>query len=356
MSGEETRKGYLGSQVDRWINIGGRQSVTPPLPEKIGIEINNSCNHKCYFCPNPTMERSRSVMDDAMVMRVTREAFEAGIRQISFYSGGEPFLNKNLAKYVRYAKDLGFSYVYLSSNGGKVVSSRIQAVIDAGLDSIKFSVNAGDRDTYALVHGHDEFDDVIENIEFVARYRQETNKSLRLFVSFVDTPLSHDTFPALKERIGHLVDEVVIYPFVVIGTPLKKRTEKDGTERPFIGYEATDRSEDWNQTRLKLPCYQLWSYLNVTMEGYLSACCSDYNNDLVVGNLHDMSLMDAWHSEEFQEFRRRHIHRDVRGTLCEGCILQRNRPYESINLHLRSHDKGRARIANAQEHAHAPRS
>ena len=345
MSGEETRKGFIGSQVERRINPGGARSVAPPLPEKIGIEINNSCNHKCYFCPNPTMDRPRAVMDDAMVMRITREAYEAGIRQISFYSGGEPFLNRSLAKYVRYAKELGFTYVYLSSNGGKVVTSHIEAVLDAGLDSIKFSVNAGNAETYALVHGHDEFDDVMRNVEFVARYRRERNRSLRLFVSFVDTPLSHDTFPALKERIGSLVDEVVVYPFVVIGTPLKRRVEKDGTERPYIDYDSTDRGEDWNRSRLRLPCYQLWSYLNVTMEGYLSACCSDYNNDLVIGNLNDMSLTDAWHSEEFQELRRRHVSGDVSGTLCEGCIMQKSRPYQPINMHLRQNDKGRVRAA-----------
>ncbi len=345
MSGEISRKGYLGSQVERRLDIGGRESVTPPLPEKIGIEINNSCNHKCYFCPNPTMERVRSVMDDDMVLRVTREAYEAGIRQISFYSGGEPFLNKGLARYVAYAKELGFDYCYLSSNGGKVVTPHLMAVLDAGLDSLKFSINAGDRESYALVHGHDEFEDVIRNVEFVADYRQKHRPDMKLFVSFVETKLSEGGFETLKERIGHLVDEVVVYPFVVIGTPLKQRVEPDGTERPFIGYDDTNRRESWNAKRLRLPCYQLWSYLNVTMEGYLSACCSDYNNDLVVGNLHTASLQEAWHSPEFQEQRRKHIAGDVRGTLCEGCILQQDKPYQPINQHLRTHDRGAPRGA-----------
>ncbi|MFN0042025.1 MAG: SPASM domain-containing protein, partial [Alphaproteobacteria bacterium] len=137
---------------------------------------------------------------------------------------------------------------------------------------------------------------------------------------------------------GPLVDEVVMYPFVVIGTPLRRRVEADGTERPFIGYGETDKRDEWNRKRLKLPCYQLWSYLNVTVEGYLSACCSDYNNDLIVGNLHDAPLVDAWHSREFQALRQMHLDRRVEGTLCEGCILQQDRAFEPINAHLKTRE------------------
>ncbi|MFN0043431.1 MAG: radical SAM protein, partial [Alphaproteobacteria bacterium] len=208
MSADKGRAGYLGSAVNSRLDVE-RRSTTPPLPAKIGIEINNSCNHKCFFCQNPTMVRPRRVMDDAMVVRVLREAYDAGIRQVSFYSGGEPFLNRQLPAYVAEAKKLGFDYVYLSSNGGKAVSARLEPVLEAGVDSIKFSVNAGDRETYALVHGHDEFEDVMRNIAFVSDYRRRTGKLKRLFVSFVETELSRGGFETLQNRVGPLVDEVV---------------------------------------------------------------------------------------------------------------------------------------------------
>jgi MoaA/NifB/PqqE/SkfB family radical SAM enzyme len=336
-SSEKGRSGYLGSQVNTRLDVE-RYSTAPPLPKKIGIEINNSCNHKCYFCQNPTMTRPRRVMDGQMVRRVLREAHDAGIRHASFYSGGEPFLNRDLPGYVYEAKKLGFEYVYLSTNGGKVVSDRLIPVLNAGVDSVKFSINAGDRETYSIVHGHDEFEHVMRNLEFVARHRAETGSPKRLFVSCVETPINRSSIEALKARVGPIVDEVVIYPFVVIGTPLKKRIERDGTERPFIGYEDTDKLDEWNRKRLKLPCYQLWSYLNVTVEGYLSACCSDYNNDLVVGNLHNSSLLEAWSSPEFQELRLRHLNGNIDGTLCEGCILQKDRTYLPINPALKTRE------------------
>ena len=115
----------------------------------------------CFFCPNPTMTRTRAVMKSDLAYKVMEDAAANSIREISFYSTGEPFLNKQLPDYIKAAKELGFTYVYLSSNGGRPVSARLEAALDAGLDSIKFSVNAGDRETYELVHGHDDFEERI---------------------------------------------------------------------------------------------------------------------------------------------------------------------------------------------------
>lgn len=346
MNASNDKPSYLAGQIDKRFDIKAH-NLTPALPAKISIEINNSCNHKCFFCPNPTMTRTRAIMEPALVERIMRDAYENGIREISFYSTGEPFLNKDLPGYVAQAKQMGFSYVYLSTNGGRPVSRRLMAALDAGLDSLKFSVNAGDRETYALVHGEDDFDEVVANIERCAEYRRTKNPKLKLFVSFVETDMSRHTLPALKERVGHLVDEVISYPFIVIGTPLQRRTEKDETERPFVGYENVDKRIPLNQRRTKLPCYQLWSYLNVTLEGYLSACCSDFNADLVVGNLRHQSLMEAWHSKEFQTLRQQHIERRIKGTLCEGCIVQKERPYQPINPHLMSETKEQPAVRNA---------
>jgi len=309
-------------------------TLTPPLPSKISIEINNGCNHFCYFCPNPTMARRRTVMAPELVLRVLGEAWQNGVREVSFYSTGEPFLVAQLPRYIAAAKALGFSYVFLSTNGGKATTARIEPTLDAGLDSLKFSINAGTRESYALVHGVDEFEQVMANVQMVADYRARTGRALRLVVSYVDTPLSRNDFGRLQERIGHLVDEIVRYPFMVIGTPLSRRTDAKGTERPFIGYEDTNRREGWNVARLKLPCYQLWNYLNVTVEGHISACCADFNNDLIVGSLASMSLMDAWHSPEFQKLRQMHVDRRIKGTLCHSCIAQKPFPYEPLNQHL----------------------
>lgn len=332
---QDSKPAALRDQIQQRFSVE-KDSLTPPLPEKISIEVNNSCNHRCFFCQNPTMERTRRVMDPDLVYRVLDEAHAAGVRTASFFSGGEPFLNKHMADFVRHAKTKGFNYVYLSSNGGKATKGKIVPVLEAGLDSLKFSVNAGTRDSYKVVHGLDEFDEVMASIEEVLAWRAVHRPTMKVFVSFVATPLNQADFPLLEARFKGRVNEVIRYPFAVVGTPVTRRADPDGTERPHVGYEDVDGGDDINQNRLSLPCYQLWGYLNVTVEGYLSACCSDYNNDLIVGSLHGSSLVEAWHSPEFQRLRQEHKDGHVAGTLCDGCINRCDRPYEPINTHLKT--------------------
>ena len=82
--------------------------------------------------------------------------------QVGFYATGEPFILPDLADYIRNAKDIGYTYVYLTSNGALATPERVREVIDAGLDSIKFSINAPQKKLYKFIHGKDDFDTVLE--------------------------------------------------------------------------------------------------------------------------------------------------------------------------------------------------
>jgi pyruvate-formate lyase-activating enzyme len=309
------------------------RSETPPLPRSMSIELNNGCNHACYFCPNPTMTRPKTTMFAAMIQRVLEEGFAAGIREVAFYCTGEPLLFVDLPRYVAAAKAIGFSYLYLSTNGGRATSPRLLPVLDAGLDSLKFSINAGTRETYRVVHGVDDFDAVIANVERAAEYRARTSRPLRLWVSCVVTDLNRREVDILQQRLKPLVDDVVLYPFMAKGTPLRRHHDASGAERPFITFEHTNPKEGWNPLRLKAPCHQLWNAVNVRAEGYLTACCADFDNDLLVGDLKVMSLADAWVSPEFQALRRRHVENRLEVLVCHGCLSQQSQPYQPLTLH-----------------------
>jgi len=41
-----------------------------------------------------------------------------------------------------------------------------------------------------------------------------------------------------------------------------------------------------------------------------------------MGDLKTQSFMEAWHSDPFQKLREAHLKGDIRGTPCEGCIIQ----------------------------------
>ena len=139
-------------------------SLIPPFPDKrMKIEVSSLCNHNCIFCGRNKMEGKGGLVDDTFYVRIMQEAFDEGLREVGLFINGEPFTDPKLAEHIKIAKQIGFTYVYITTNGSLATPERFKAVIDAGLDSIKFSINAANREDYLYIHGKDDFEKVICN-------------------------------------------------------------------------------------------------------------------------------------------------------------------------------------------------
>ncbi len=278
----------------------------PALPHNMMVELSNACNHACAFCPNPYMTRRKGRIDEGLLFRVITQAATAGVREIGFYTTGDPFIHKGLATFTHHAKEAGISYTYISTNGGLATPDRAKAVIDAGMDSIKFSINAGSRETYKLIHGVDDFDNVVANLRFISGYRKAHRPDLRLYITCVVTkPMEHE-IGSFKTLFGPLVDEMTFDPVTPLAWPDPVLNPAHGT------------------------CPMPFNRLHVTYEGYLTLCCVDFQNYLAVADLNTTSLRDAWHSPNFIEMRRKHLEQRLEGTLCGRCWNGDRSPVEPV--------------------------
>lgn len=296
----------------------GFYKIDVPLPKNMMVELSNACNHACIFCANPHMTRRAARIDTNLLYRVMQEARQEGVEEIGFYTTGDPFIHKDLDKFTRRAKELGFRYIYISTNGALATPKRAKAVIDAGMNSIKFSINAGSRETYKLVHGEDEWDKVIAHLKFISEYRKTLDRPLALFVTFVVTnPVRHEV-EAFRRFIEPYVDEV---SFNECGIQSGQMT----AAQALLSTGAT-------RPRVEIGiCPLPFNRLHVTCEGYLTLCCVDYQNYLTVADLKEQSVREAWDSADARDARRRHIEQDLAGTLCGNCWLGRMEKIEPFN-------------------------
>lgn len=286
-------------------------TLTPPFPKAGLVELSNRCNHACVFCANPRMQRKHGVLDIGVFERFVQEASAHGLEEIGLYTTGEPFFTKGLDRYVAIAKRAGIRYIFLTTNGALATPDRVVPVIEAGLSSIKFSVNAGSRETYKLVHGHDDFETVLENIRFIARYRQDHAPHLRLLASCVVTKVIEQEKAHVKELLLPLVDDLV---FVGVdgqsGQALDQLVTLESTMSPPV--PSLGKAQ---------PCAMLWNRVHVTCEGYLTLCCVDYENALTYADLNvPGGLLDAWNNITITRMRARHKSQDLKGTLCHNCL------------------------------------
>lgn len=272
---------------------------SPPFPHSMLLELNDTCNLKCIYCANRVQERTH-YMDLNFAKKVMMDAYNLGTREIGFYMGGEPTLSPIICNCIRYAKSIGYEYVYIDTNG-VCRFSKLESIINAGLDSIKFSISAGTSETYRKIHGLDCFDIVVNNIKSLGNMKKKQGLSFNLFVSYVITKQNQKEFILLKQIVEEYVDEVLE---LYVGTQ---------------GGHGDVRSLSTVELISPIPCPLPFNRFHVQASGFVSACCTNYYKELTMGNLHKNGMKEIWDSEMFISFRSKHLNYDVADIGCGEC-------------------------------------
>ncbi|MBW1680335.1 MAG: radical SAM protein [Deltaproteobacteria bacterium] len=280
-----------------------------PVPPKIMFELTNECNHRCIFCANRAMKRSPGFLDFDIYKTIAEEAVRAGVKEIALYTTGESLLHPNIVAFVEYAKRIGFSYIYLSSNGVLLTPEMSEALLRAGLNSLRLSINAGSRESYLKVHGADDFELVLRNLKAYDRIRKQLGAEKQfLSVSCVLTNLTISEKEQLESLVGPNVDALK-WTYVRV----------QGGKMPGIIKKLSPKMSD-ERYRLK-PCGLLWNGMHVDNKGQLSICCVDFESEMTVGNILERGLLECWNGSEMREYRRMHLaHSLPRDSLCYKCL------------------------------------
>ena len=305
----------------------GKYCELPPFPTEIFLDLTSFCNHACVFCSNPYLKNKKTMNED-MVLRVLQEAYDCGVRDLGLYATGESFLVKNLAQYVAKAKEIGYNYLFITTNGALATPERAKPVLDAGLDSIKFSISAGKRETYKEIQGKDDFDRVINNLKWISNYRKESGLKYRIYVTMVYTNKTKSEVETLRDIVISYIDEWDPHTL----------TNQCGNmhENNEIGDIPECNPRGRGHTEI---CFQPFKGFTITAEGYVSACVLDYSKDLIVGNLNKVSLKEVWENEIYKNFRRRHLSKDLKGMICQNCIHNTNEPVTPLMPEYAAHFK-----------------
>ena len=300
---------------ERW------RKAAPPAPKSVKIEISPRCNYRCGFCALRTREvQPKWDMDFDLFKRVTTEMREAGVEEVGMFYLGESFMNPRLlVDCIRWAKKtLGFPYAFLTSNASMAFPEAVEECMKAGLDSLKWSVNAADREQFVRIMGVNGrlFERALKNIEAAWIVRERGKYGTGLYSSSIryDGEQQVKMEKLLNERVRLYVDEHYWLPLYSMGAFATEREEQLGY-RPTAGNQGR-----LGALREPLPCWSAFTEGHVTADGKLSACCFDANANWTMGDLTKQTFMEAWHSSSFVALREAHLKRDVKGTVCEQCV------------------------------------
>ena len=69
---------------------------------------------------------------------------------------------------------------------------------------------------------------------------------------------------------------------------------------------------------------------HLTAEGYLTACCVDYNLNLVFSDINKENLIVSWHNNLIKKLRDKHLQKKLDNTICHSCLTNKKKPYKAI--------------------------
>ena len=283
----------------------------PDFPLMMDLEVTNACNFRCLMCPtgNLSMTRPTSFMSDAVWKKIVRQA-KRNKTALRFIGWGEPTLHRRLVRWVGEASSYGL-LTHLNTNGSKLTPD---ALVAAGLKSVKFSFQGDDRESYAEMRGKDFFTGLIAAVRGMHKARGGRPTP---YISASTTVLQG----TMERTLGF---QAQLEPFadeVGVGRTIWDFMDLDKARlRPDRLVELRRLSnEDKTVRRHPDPCPEVWTKLSISHTGDVRVCCNDYNGSTFLGNVMDKPLAEIWRDATIEYYRERLSAGCYDQPLCRHC-------------------------------------
>lgn len=298
-----------------------RMDTVIPAPKSVKLELTSRCNYRCNFCSLKDRDSpSNQDMDFEFFKRITVEMNAAGVEEIGVFYIGESATNPDLlVKAIKHVKDVGFPYCFLTTNGSLMDPYLSEACMRAGLDSLKFSINAADAEQFERVMGVKGklFEKALRNVAAAKVVRDFHKFKCGLYASSIqyDGEQAQKMQALLDERVLPYVDE---HYFLPLFGQMAQLDEERSTELGFV--PTAGNQGRIGALRPPLPCWAVMTEGHIRADGHMSACCFGADDKFDMGDMNTQSFMEAWNSQPFRELRLAHLAQDVSGTVCEKCV------------------------------------
>ena len=269
----------------------------PDFPRCIDIELTNTCNFRCLMCPtgNKSQKRKKGFMQDSVFDKILDEIKDRRT-PLRFVRWGEPTMHPNFMDYIHKAKQLNI-LCHIGTNGSFLNEENIAELIDAGLDSIKFSFQGVDRKSYEEMRNVDYFNDLIEVVTLFYKIRGNREEPY-IHVSTTITYEDRKSVLKFEETFSEIAD------LTTVGRTNLEHTEPEDIRLSKDKIETLKRLKE-QETLVKklLECPEVFDKLSINWDGTVSACCEDFDNKMLIGDINKDKLEVIWKSEKMNSYR-----------------------------------------------------
>ena len=277
-------------------------------PKRFHIETSTLCNSNCITCPHSKIKRAKLIDVPRIKKLITKEMTEyaAGLQLVEFHNYNEPLLTPKiffeLTDLVN--ETFGPGKVGLVTNGSVMDTEMADALLDAHLHHILFSIDGFTKETFQKVRLNLDRDKVYANLDlFVERSRAKGG--LAPEVNYVVTRENRHEVETARE---YFRDRRIV--FWATGCNGRGGSGKEPYLVNTFTHEPCDYALDG-----------VWILSNLDVV----PCCNDWSGVEVMGNLKKQSLKEVLEGPKYEGFRTLQLnHNKMNIGLCHFCTTNLN--------------------------------
>ena len=139
------------------------------IPENGGRvlwEITNTCNYHCSYCMfSSEAKKYENELTTEEVKKAIKDLKGNNFTYIKF-TGGEPFVRKDMVEILKYASELGFD-MDISTNASLLTSEIVKELKAINFPMIHVSLDGYDKNSHEYVRGKNTFEPTIRGIKIL---------------------------------------------------------------------------------------------------------------------------------------------------------------------------------------------
>jgi len=266
-----------------------QRKILADFPVYLLIEPTSVCNLRCKMCfqvdKSFTKKEFMGTMDYAFFCKLIDEAVAGGSKALTMASRGEPTLNKDLGRMIKYASGK-FLEIKLITNATKLTEKLAREILESDITLLTFSVDAHIKEVYEDIRVKGNFEEVRDNIKRFCEIRKKYYPDSKLITRISGVKVQDNQDPeGFAAFWSQIVDEVGMKP----------------------AFERWDTYANKPHPQFNSPCAYIWERLYIWYDGETNICDADYKTVLKPGNVKERSIREIWNGERLTQLRQDHL-------------------------------------------------
>jgi len=302
----QTKRKLINYMLIKFQSIYLKNSFVFGYPIMAFIDPSNLCNYKCPLCPTGRLDRLRNrcilkFQDFKTIMNQIGKY----LYKLCLYNWGEPLINKDLVKMIRYAKKFDL-IVEVSTNLSILNENLAKDIVASNLDYLIVAIDGITNESYSKYRIGGNLSNVLNNLRLLLDIKKKFNSPKpHIIISFLPTRYNENEIPKAIEFFKKMD-----LSFMVGKLRLDMGDEVTKTKNDIIQFidwlpinpNLSEYDNNLNRS-LSSYCKWPWELIVIHPDGNTSPCCAVYSQKYDFGSVLKNSFLNVWNGKKYRDAR-----------------------------------------------------